>query len=36
MDDIAPYFSEIDWLTDDDREKIFSGNAKKVFKLDID
>ena len=36
MDDIAPYFSEIDWLTDTDRENIFSGNAKKVFKLEID
>ena len=35
MDDIAPYFHEIDWLTDADRENIFSENAKKVFKLDV-
>lgn len=35
MDDIRPYFYEFDWLTDEDREKIFHGNAKKVFKLDI-
>ncbi|MDP7623429.1 MAG: amidohydrolase family protein [Rhodospirillales bacterium] len=35
MDDIAPYFHEIDFLTDADREMIFSGNAKQVFKLDV-
>ncbi|MDP6257641.1 MAG: amidohydrolase family protein [Rhodospirillales bacterium] len=35
MDDIAPYFHEIDFLTDADREMIFSGNAKRVFKLDV-
>ena len=35
MDDIAPYFHEIDWLSDADRENIFSENAKKVFKLEV-
>jgi len=35
MDDIQPYFHEIDFLSDADREMIFSGNAKKVFKLDV-
>jgi predicted TIM-barrel fold metal-dependent hydrolase len=35
MDDIQPYFHEIDFLSDDDRAMIFSGNAKKVFKLDV-
>jgi len=35
MDDIQPYFHEMDFLNDADREKIFSGNAKKVFKLDV-
>jgi len=35
MDDIQPYFHEMDFLSDADREMIFSGNAKKVFKLDV-
>jgi len=35
MDDIAPYFHEIDFLSDADREMIFSGNAKRVFNLDV-
>ena len=35
MDDIAPYFNEIDFIDDDDREMIFYGNAKKVFNLDV-
>lgn len=35
MDDIAPYFHEIDWLSDEDRENIFYNNAKKVFNLDV-
>jgi len=35
MDDIAPYFHEIDFINDDDREMIFYGNAKKVFNLDV-
>ncbi|MBT7955179.1 MAG: amidohydrolase [Rhodospirillaceae bacterium] len=35
MDDIAPYFHEIEFLSDADREMIFSGNAKRVFNLDV-
>jgi OH-DDVA meta-cleavage compound hydrolase len=35
MDDIAPYFDEIDFIDDTDREMIFYGNAKKVFNLDV-
>ena len=35
MDDIAPYFHEIDFIDDTDREMIFYGNAKKVFNLDV-
>ncbi|MBT3990341.1 MAG: amidohydrolase [Rhodospirillaceae bacterium] len=35
MDDIQPHFHAIDFLSDADREMIFSGNAKKVFKLDV-
>jgi predicted TIM-barrel fold metal-dependent hydrolase len=35
MDDIAPYFHEIDFINDTDREMIFYGNAKKVFNLDV-
>jgi predicted TIM-barrel fold metal-dependent hydrolase len=35
MDDIAPYFHEIDFIDDHDREMIFYENAKKVFNLDV-
>jgi len=35
MDDIQPYFHEIEWLTDDDRADIFYNNAKRVFNLEI-
>ena len=35
MDDIQPYFHEIDWLSDADRENIFENNVKKLFKLDL-
>ena len=35
MDDIQPYFYEMEFLSDADREMIFSGNAKKVFNLDV-
>jgi OH-DDVA meta-cleavage compound hydrolase len=35
MDDIQPHFHDIDFLSDADREMIFSGNAKKVFNLDV-
>ena len=33
MDDVAYHIREIDWLSDSDREKIFSGNARRVFGL---
>lgn len=32
-DDIKPYFDEMDCLSDDDREMILSGNARRLFKL---
>jgi OH-DDVA meta-cleavage compound hydrolase len=35
LDDIAPYIEGFDWLSAEDKTAIFSGNAKKVFKLDI-
>jgi len=34
-DKTVPLIESIDWLSDKDREMIFSGNAKKVFNLDI-
>ncbi len=30
-DDLKPVVESIDWLTDDDRNKIFEGNARKIF-----
>ena len=35
MDDIQPYFHEIEWLSDEDRENIFYNNAKRLFKLEV-
>ena len=35
MDDIQPYFYEIEWLSDEDRENIFCNNAKRIFKLEV-
>ncbi|MBC7434550.1 MAG: amidohydrolase [Bdellovibrionales bacterium] len=35
LDDIAPYIEGFDWLSAQDKTAIFSGNAKKVFKLDM-
>jgi len=35
LDDIAPYIEGFDWLSAEDKTAIFSGNAKKVFKLDL-
>ncbi len=35
MDDIQPYFHEIEWLSDEDRENIFCNNAKRIFKLEV-
>lgn len=33
MDDIQPFIEGFEWLSKEDKEMIFSGNAKKVFKL---
>ncbi len=35
FDDIRPYLDGFEWLSDEDREAIYSANAKKVFNLDI-
>jgi predicted TIM-barrel fold metal-dependent hydrolase len=35
MDHIRPYIEKFNWLSAVDREKIFSGNARKVFNLKI-
>jgi 4-oxalmesaconate hydratase len=35
LDDIAPFIEGFDWLSAQDKGAIFSGNAKKVFRLDI-
>ena len=35
LDDIAPFIEGFDWLSAEEKTAIFSGNAKKVFKLDI-
>ncbi len=34
MDDLKPVIEEIEWLTEQDRRKIFEDNARKLFKLD--
>lgn len=33
LDHIAPHIAGFDWLSDEDKRAIFSGNATKVFKL---
>jgi len=35
LDDIAPFIQGFDWLGDEEKTAIFSGNAKKLFKLDL-
>ena len=35
MDHIRPHIESFDWLSPADREKIFAGNARKVFKLKV-
>ncbi|PQA87632.1 amidohydrolase family protein [Hyphococcus luteus] len=35
LDDIAPFIKGFEWLSEEEKTMIFSGNAKKVFKLDI-
>ena len=35
MDNIRPHIENFGWLSQQDRDKIFSGNARKVFNLKI-
>ena len=35
LDNIKPLIDDIDFLSDEDRKKIYAENAKKVFKLDV-
>lgn len=35
FDKIAPIIQGFDWLSDEDKTKIFEGNARRVFNLDI-
>jgi predicted TIM-barrel fold metal-dependent hydrolase len=35
MDHIRPHIEKFDWLSAQDREKIFAGNAREVFNLKI-
>jgi OH-DDVA meta-cleavage compound hydrolase len=35
MDHTAPIIQDFDWLSSVDKQKIFEGNAKRVFKLEV-
>jgi len=35
MDDVAPNIQAIDWLSEQDKQKILSQNCKDLFKLDL-
>jgi predicted TIM-barrel fold metal-dependent hydrolase len=35
MDDIRPLIDNIEWLSEEDKQKIFCDNAKKIFKLSL-
>ena len=35
FDRIAPIIQGFDWLSDEDKTKIFEGNARRLYKLDI-
>ena len=35
MDHIRPHIEKFEWLSASDREMIFAGNARKVFKLKV-
>ena len=35
LDDIAPYIRGFDWLSDAEKTAIFSGNANRLFKLNV-
>ena len=34
-DRIAPIIEGFEWLSEEDKTKIFSGNAKRLYKLDL-
>ena len=34
LDDIAPFITGFDWLSQEEKDKIMFGNAMKLFKLD--
>jgi len=34
MDHVAVHIEAFDWLADEDKQKIFEGNARKLFRLD--
>ena len=36
LDDVAPSIKAVEWLSDEDKDKVLSGNAIKLFKLDVD
>lgn len=33
FDDLKPVFESFDWLSDEDRQRIFAGNARELFRL---
>ncbi len=35
LDDTKPSIESIEWLSDDDRQQIFEGTAKAVYRLDV-
>ena len=35
LDNIAPLIQSIEWLSEEDKTRIFSGNAKQLFKLEV-
>ena len=36
LDDVRPLIEAIDWLTPADRDLVFEGNARRLYKLDLD
>lgn len=34
LDDLKPVIEEIEWLSDEERQRIFEGNAKELYKLE--
>ena len=36
MDDVKALIDEIEWLTEEDRRKIYEENARKLFRLNLD